>query len=158
MKGEFRKKLIPRRILVPIALFASLSRRGLGTAKRSEKGDGDENDHVGEKVKHWHLVSICSAEKLTLETSASLFLHGGNLTQIEILTNFYGRKVWHLVDENNNFFTALKLKKRLKVNQETTSRMFQIIVVWQDNRNTPWFFFWHFNHLRNKFSLERCYK
>ena len=28
-------------ILVPIALFASLSRRGLGT--RSEKGDGDEN-------------------------------------------------------------------------------------------------------------------
>ena len=47
----------PWNILVPIALFASLSRRGLGTkidepffscakvppAKRSEKGDGDEN-------------------------------------------------------------------------------------------------------------------
>ena len=52
MKGEFRKKLIPRRILVPIALFASLSRQGLGAAKRSEKGGGDENDSVGEEVKH----------------------------------------------------------------------------------------------------------
>jgi len=52
MKGEFRKKLIPRRILVPIALFAPPSRRGLGTAKRSEKGGGDEDDSVGEEVKH----------------------------------------------------------------------------------------------------------
>ena len=43
---------IPRRILVPIALFASLSRRGLGTAKRSEKSGGDEGDSVGEEVKH----------------------------------------------------------------------------------------------------------
>ena len=89
MKGEFRKKLIPRRILVPIALFASLSRRGLGTAKRSEKSGGDEDDSVGEEVKHWHLVSISSEEKLTIETSASLSLHGGNSTQIEILPNFY---------------------------------------------------------------------
>ena len=48
---------VPATILVPIALFASLSRRGLSMrnevsrakappAKRSEKGDGDENGRL----------------------------------------------------------------------------------------------------------------